>query len=63
MALGIVSAVGITLAVALLLMARPLRHSDVSFLVRLMNLLAFTVPVGAVGGLAFWWFGFRPANR
>lgn len=41
---------------------RLARVQEVSFLEGLVNLLIFTVPLGAIGGLVFWWFGPRSPN-
>lgn len=59
--LGAVAATCLTfiLAAALVRFSR----GDVSLFRAFLNLLAFTAPVGAVGGLAFWWFGMRSPNN
>jgi hypothetical protein len=55
-ALGMVSA-GCVALVALLLLGPGREHTPL--LARLLNLLAFTLPLGGVGGFALWWFGVR----
>lgn len=59
--LGLVAAMCMTfiLTAALIRFGR----GDVSLFRGFLNLLAFTAPIGAVGGLAFWWFGMRSPNE
>ncbi|HMN44520.1 MAG TPA: hypothetical protein PKE27_08110 [Povalibacter sp.] len=59
--LGVVSATCLTfvLTAALIRFSR----GDVSLFRGFLNLLAFTAPMGAVGGLAFWWFGMQSSSN
>ena len=60
--LGVTSALGVTLALFLGALSFGF-NLRVPWLIGVKNLLTFAMPLGALGGLAFWWFGFRSPNN
>lgn len=61
--LGVVSAICMTMLVACLMLYMS-RSGQGSVLRGLAGLLVIACPIGAIGGLAFWWFGLKsPGNR